>query len=266
MNRKTQIFVSLLSGGLLSIAAAETKPLKVLLITGGCCHDYKAQKDILKKGIEERINAVVDQVHVDDANTKPALPIYGNPDYAAGYDVVIHDECAADISGEEVIKAVLAPHQKGVPGVNLHCAMHCYRSGDFKTKFSVSGPTTMWFEYLGLQSTGHGPQKPIEIKFSDKKHPITQGLADWTTVNEELYNNVHIFDTAHALAGGTQEGKDAVVVWTNDYKGTKVFNTTIGHNNATVGDARYLDLVSRGLLWATGKMDAEGKVADGYKK
>jgi len=266
MNRKIRILVSLLSGGLLSVAGAESKPLKVLLITGGCCHDYKAQKDILKKGIEERINAVVDQVHVDDGSTKPELPIYGNPDYAAGYDVVVHDECAADISTEEVIKAVLAPHLKGVPGVNLHCAMHSYRSGDFKKKFSVSGPTTMWFEYVGLQSTGHGPQKPIEIKFSDKKHPITQSLADWTTVNEELYNNVHVLDTAHVLAGGTQEGKDAVVVWTNDFKGTKVFNTSIGHNNETVGDARYLDLVTRGLLWATGKMDAEGKVAEGYKK
>ena len=142
MKRKTQILVSLLSGGLLSVAAAESKPLRVLLITGGCCHDYKGQKDILKKGIEERINAVVDQIHVDDGSTKPALPIYGNADYAAGYDVVIHDECAADISGEEVIKAVLAPHQKGVPGVNLHCAMHSYRSGDFKNKFTASGPTT----------------------------------------------------------------------------------------------------------------------------
>jgi type 1 glutamine amidotransferase len=144
--------------------------------------------------------------------------------------------------------------------------MHSYRSGDFKNKFTASGPTTMWFEYIGLQSTGHGPQKPIEIKFSDKKHPVTQGLADWTTVNEELYNNVQVLETAHVLASGTQEGKDAVVVWTNDYKGTKVFNTTIGHNNDTVGDPRYLDLVTRGLLWATGKMDAEGKVAEGYKK
>ena len=40
-------------------AADEPKPLKVLLITGGCCHDYAKQKDILKKGIEARANSVV---------------------------------------------------------------------------------------------------------------------------------------------------------------------------------------------------------------
>src|SRR5436190_178821 len=28
-------------------SASTVKPLKVLLVTGGCCHDYKHQKDIL---------------------------------------------------------------------------------------------------------------------------------------------------------------------------------------------------------------------------
>ena len=45
-------------------------------------------------------------------------------------------------------------------------------------------------------------------------------------------------------------------VWTNKYNGrTNVFATTLGHNNATVGDARYLDLVTRGLLWSVDKLN-----------
>ena len=49
---------------------------------------------------------------------------------------------------------------------------------------------------------------------------------------------------------------DATVVWTNNYrKTTKVFATTIGHNTDTVADARYLDLVTRGLLWSCGKLN-----------
>lgn len=244
---------------------AETKPLKALLITGGCCHDYKAQKDILKAGIESRANILVDQIHTDNSTVKPDLPIYGMPEYAKGYDIVIHDECAAGISDDETVKGVLAPHKAGIPGVNLHCAMHSYRIGDFKKPVEEMGtPTSQWFEYLGLQSSGHGPQKPISIAFVDKSHPVTTGIADWTTINEELYNNVKIFDTAHALAKGTQDGNEAVVVWTNDYNGTKVFNTTIGHNNKTVEDARFLDIVTRGILWACGKIDEKGGIADGY--
>jgi type 1 glutamine amidotransferase len=59
-----------------------------------------------------------------------------------------------------------------------------------------------------------------------------------------------------------------VLIWTNLYgdKKTRVFSTTLGHNNVTVGDDRYLDLVARGILWATDKMDAAGKVKDGYAK
>src|ERR1043166_6356594 len=37
--------------------ACSAEPLRALLITGGCCHDYEAQKKILSKGIsrsEER--------------------------------------------------------------------------------------------------------------------------------------------------------------------------------------------------------------------
>lgn len=257
--------IALLALGLVTAASAETKPLKVMLITGGCCHDYATQKDILKKGLEARANVVIDQIHTADSSTSPDLPIYGNPDYAAGYDLVIHNECSAGISDEKVVEAVLAPHKKGIPAVNLHCAMHSYRVGDFKAKITETGaPRTMWFEFLGLQSTGHGPKKPVAISYTDKEHPITRGLEDWTTGDEELYNSLHVFDTARVLAKGVQEKDEAVITWTNDYNGTRVFSTTLAHFSKTVEDPRYLDLVARGLLWATGKLDEKGEITEGY--
>jgi type 1 glutamine amidotransferase len=105
------------------------------------------------------------------------------------------------------------------------------------------------------------------VTFVDKDSPITKGLEDWTTVNEELYNNSagKLLDTAHPLARGKQTSKgkdntekvdDYVVVWTNLYnKKTRVFSTTLGHNTKTVEDGKYLDLVTRGLLWSVDKLD-----------
>jgi hypothetical protein len=252
------------------------KPLRVLLITGGCCHDYETQKGILKKGLEERANVVVDQLYSPDTSTHPPLAIFGNADYAKGYDLIIHDECAADVSDPAVVEAVLRPHRDGLPGVNLHCAMHCYRIGNPNDPVTPGTPHGYWFEYLGLQSSGHGPQQPIAITFTDKESPIVKGLADWTTIHEEHYNNIHVFDTALPLAHGTQVVKqngrsktnDFVVVWSNEYgpKKTRVFSTTIGHNNETVSDPRYLDLVTRGVLWATGHLNDDGTPAPGYGK
>ena len=251
------------------------KPLRVLLITGGCCHDYSAQKDILKKGLEERANLVIDQLHTDDSTTHPPLAILGRPNYAAGYDLIIHDECAADISDPVLVEGVLKPHREGVPGVNLHCAMHSYRIGNPNDPVTVGTPHGLWFEYLGLQSSGHGPQEPIAISYTDQQSAIPQGLSDWTTIHEEHYNNVHVFDSAHALAHGLQAVKqrdgtlktnDFVVAWVNEYgpKKIRVFSTTIGHNNETVSDPRYLDLVTRGVLWASGHLEEDGTPAKGY--
>ncbi len=138
--------------------------------------------------------------------------------------------------------------------------MHSYRSAGYPD-------VTPWFEFTGLQSTGHGPQVPIAITFNSPAGDITQGMTNWTTINEELYNNSagNLLSTATPLARGVQTIKnkagverqeDCVVVWTNDYRDTaKVFATTLGHNNETVADSRYLDLITRGLLWSCGKLN-----------
>lgn len=259
-----------------AFAADAPKPIRALLITGGCCHDYGAQKDLLKAGIEARANVVVDQMHSADTTGSPPLPLFGNPDYARGYDVVIHDECAADSRDPGPLKSILKPHLDGIPAVNLHCAMHSFRSGDYTKPVARGADNAQWYEYLGLQSTGHGPLEPIAITFVDKDHPITRTLDGWTTVNEELYNNVQILD-GKALATGRQivkqsrrqpdgsvieeaQAVETVVVWTNEFgpKKTRVFSTSLGHTTATVADARYLDLVTQGILWATGRAGQPG--------
>tara|TARA_Y100001968_G_scaffold315083_1_gene341286 strand:- start:1762 stop:5475 length:3714 start_codon:yes stop_codon:yes gene_type:complete len=229
------------------------KPLRALLITGGCCHDYAKQKDILQQGLERRINIKIDHIHSPDKSTKPPLAIYGNPDYAKDYDLVIHDECSAGINDPKVIAGVLAPHKKGIPGVNLHCAMHSYRFGNFRAPVKLTDDNAKWFEYIGLQSSGHGPQRPIDIKFENGVPFITKGVKNWTTEKEELYNNIQVLPTAKIIARGEQGKSKAVVAWTNNYHGTRVFSTSLGHNNVTVADARYLNLVARGILWATQK-------------
>jgi len=258
----------------LSIAPAaraeDAKPIKALLVLGGCCHDYAKQKDILKAGIEKRGNIEVTIAFEADKGTKKLNPVYEKADWSKGYDVIIHDECSADVKDEEVIEKILAPHKEGLPAVVLHCGMHCYRSKGFPQK-------TPWFDFTGLPSTGHGAQLPIAITFTDPASAITKGMENWTTINEELYNNVAggVLPTAKPLAKGKQvsknkEGKETtaetVIVWTNEYNGkAKVFATTLGHNNVTVADDRYLDLVTRGLLWSTGHLTDDGKPAAGYE-
>tara|TARA_R110002049_G_scaffold253146_2_gene428411 strand:- start:73 stop:945 length:873 start_codon:yes stop_codon:yes gene_type:complete len=267
-------------------ADTEAKPLRILLVAGGCCHDYEQQQMILKEGIESRINAVVDIAYNPDTTTEATFEIYKSEDWAKDFDVILHDECSANVTDRAYVKRILDAHRSGTPAVNLHCAMHSYRWDNFKEPVAAGADNAGWYEYIGIQSTGHGPKEPMDIAYTDKEHPISKGMEDWTTLPEELYNNIQVFPTAHALASAKQiqlpklkKGEkraadakgteaEAVVAWTNEYgeKKTKVFSTTIGHFNETVADARYLELVTRGLLWVTGHLNADGSAAAGYGK
>jgi type 1 glutamine amidotransferase len=244
-----------------SLAVGDDKPIRALLVIGGCCHDYPRQKDILTEGISARANVQWAIAYDPDNGTKHLNPVYEKPDWAKGFDVIVHDECCSGVTDLTAINRILDPHRRGLPAVVLHCGMHSYRSQGYPKE------VTPWFEFTGLMTTGHGPQLPIAVSYVDSASPITKGLKNWTTIKEELYNNStgRVLNTANPLARGKQivRGKDGktsavdyVVAWTNTYRGkTRVFATTLGHNNATVADARYLDLVARGLLWSVGKLD-----------
>ncbi len=258
-------------------------PLRVLLVAGGCCHDYATQTQLLKEGIEKRMNARVTVELSTSTTTETTFAIYNSDDWAKGYDVVIHDECSANVTEQPYIDRILAAHRMGTPAVNLHCAMHSYRWGEFRSPVAVNAENARWYEMIGVQSTAHGAKSPIDIIFSDATHPITKGLAPWTTIDEELYNNISVYSGTTALVNGNQltppnkkelqqnpnsqaKQASAVVAWTNLYgpSKTRIFSTSLGHQNETVADAKYMDLVVRGLLWATDHITEDGKPTPAY--
>jgi type 1 glutamine amidotransferase len=243
------------------------RPVKILIVSGGCCHDYAQQRQLLEQGLKARMAAEVSHVYYDpkpgEKATRPALPIYGTPKYAEGFDVVIHNECAADEDSAAALDAVLAPHQAGVPAVNLHCAMHSYRSGDWKQPVKAGAANARWFEFTGIQSTGHGPQSPIRLTATRTGHPVAQGFQPYTTGSDELYNNLTTFGVTPVLVGVQPESrveadraKVYTVAWTHEYgpKKARVFSTTLAHNADVMADSRYLDLVARGVQWAVGRL------------
>ena len=99
MNRRL-LFAALagLASSATFTAAADVKPFRVLLVTGGCCHDYEKQHLILGEGLSSRANVEVTFAHNPDKTTKCTFDLYKNKDWAKPYDVVIHDECSADVT------------------------------------------------------------------------------------------------------------------------------------------------------------------------
>src|SRR5512138_2117394 len=105
--------------------AAEEKPIRVLIVLGGCCHDYANQQNILADGLSARANIVCTIAYDPDTGTKHLNPVYEKKDWAKDFDVIVHDECSSDVKDLDVIEnTILKPHKDGLPAVVLHCGMH----------------------------------------------------------------------------------------------------------------------------------------------
>lgn len=245
--------ISILVAGLLfagvsfTVSAAEQKPLRALLITGGCCHNYPFQAQQLTNAMA-RLAVVEWKIVQEGGNgTRGEISLYDNPDWAKGFDVVVHNECFADTTNQTYIRKITSAHKTGVPAVVIHCAMHTYRSTDIDD----------WREFLGATSRRHDHQAKYPVKLAEPGHPILKGVStNWVTAMDELYVIEKLWPNAKALATSVSErdGKTYPAAWINQYGKARVFGTTYGHSDDTWRDPNYLTLVSRGTLWAAGRL------------
>jgi type 1 glutamine amidotransferase len=228
--------------------AKNEKPIRALLVTGGCCHDYARQKLILTKGISARANVEWTIVQQGGTTTNAKIPLYEDANWADGFDIVLHNECFSNVPDQEWVERILKPHRDGTPAILIHCAMHCYRTG-----------TDQWFEFVGMQSPGHGPHYSYTVENLKPDHPIMEGFGPkFVAPKGELYHSIKLWPSATPLgqAKRQSDNQPQTCIWTNEYGKARVFCTTIGHYNETMAEPAYLDLVTRGLLWAV-KKDAK---------
>ncbi len=239
--------VSILVTGCQNPTPTATRPLRALLITGGCCHNYKFQSEALTNAVGQvaRVEWTIRQE--GGIGTRAMLPFYDSPDWAKGFDVVVHNECFADTTDTNYIRKITTAHRAGVHAVVIHCAMHTYRSAAIDD----------WREFLGVTSRRHDHQSHYAVNKVQPAHPIVSKIPDgWKTPMDELYIVDKLWPNARALATSVSEkdGKTYPVAWINHYGKARVFGTTYGHSDDTFRDPVFLEYVSRGVLWAAGRL------------
>jgi type 1 glutamine amidotransferase len=233
-------------------------PLKALMITGGCCHDYENQKRILSIGISSRAHVEWTIIHEGGADRNHKIERYNNPDWAEGFDVIVHNECFGGVTDVPFIENIARAHEKGVPAVMLHCAAHSYRNGK----------TDEWRKTMGISSYSHEKRRDFTVVSLMPDHPVMKGFpARWLDANDELYKARKTWPNTIPLAKafGQDTQKDHTVVWLNQHGKGRVFATTLGHANSTMESPVYLDLVTRGLLWSCDKLNKDGTPKPGYE-
>ncbi|MGD1861503.1 MAG: ThuA domain-containing protein [Leptolyngbyaceae cyanobacterium] len=232
---------------LIGCSTLRTEPIKALLVTGGCCHDYELQMAALTSGLSQRIaiDWTVDYDENDSTDSQSAL--FDDPAWAEPYDVVVHNQCYADTADPEYIAKIVAAHEAGVPAVVIHCAMHTFRAAEVDD----------WRAFLGVTSYGHERLSEYPTVIANPTHPIIGDFpSDWISPMDELYVVEEIWPETDVLITSTSEddGESHPVVWTNQYGNARVFGTTFGHTNDTLSDPEFQALLARGILWVTNRL------------
>jgi len=224
------------------------KSISILLITSGCCHDYDFQTKAMQLAMEQRgVQAKWTVVNEGGTGTKAEIDFYKDPNWAKGFDVVIHNECFANTATPEYIRSITGPHHEGANAVVIHCAMHTYRAAEIDD----------WRQLLGVTSRRHEHKSHYPIEVTAKDHPIMEGFPDGhKSAIDELYIIEKLWPNTTVLATSESEktGESHAVFWTNRYGKARVFGTTYGHSNETFQDDVFLNTLTRGTLWAAGKL------------
>jgi type 1 glutamine amidotransferase len=223
-------------------AQAAGPRINALIVSGGCCHDYALQGKLLIDAVSKALPIDWTLAIQGGRGTRGELPIYNNPNWAKGFDIVVHNECFADVTDQDLIKRITAAHKGGPPAIVIHCAMHTFRASTMDT----------WREFLGVTTVRHTKAHNISVKIAAPDHPIMKGFkADWVTPVDELYVLDKFWPNSQALATGVspEDQKTYPLAWVSDYNGARVFGTTLGHGNDTWNDPVFQDLLVRAFKW-----------------
>ena len=217
--------------------------INALVISGGCCHDYALQNRLMVDALGKRLPVDWTIAIQGGRGTRGTMPVYARPDWSRGYDIVIHNECLADVEDPEYIRRITAGHRNGPPAVVIHCAMHSYRRAAIDD----------WREFLGVTSRRHTEPFRIPVKVAAPNHPALAGVqADWVTPVDELYVIDKLWPNTTPLltAVSPEDKKEYPLAWAGEYSGARVFGTTLGHGNDTWGDPVFHELLASGMRWA----------------
>ena len=255
------------------VQAADSKPIRVLLLDGQNNHNWKTTSPILRQALEASGHFSVDVSTAPEKSATQEAWSQWNPDFAS-YDVVL-----SNYNGQPWPDSVRIAFEKYVYGgggfVCVHAANNSFPEwleynriigiGGWGGRNERSGPYLYVSDGKVVRDTSpggggsHGAQHEFVIEMLNTNHPITTGMpARWLHAKDELYDslrgpaeNVEVL----AYAFSDKSKKNEPMMMTLSYGKGRVFHTPMGHADYSMKCAGFQSVMLRGTEWAaTGKV------------
>jgi uncharacterized protein len=233
-------------------ALAQTKPVKVLIITGDHGHDWRKTTPFLK-------DLLTKPGHQVDVTETPAKDL--TADNLARYDVLLLNyrntpkgakDNPASVWTDENKNAFTAAVKGGTGLLVYHHASAAF-VGDsaFDKEFEkvIAG---------GWRKQGYHGKMHEFVVTARKDHPITRGIDTFQHGRDELYQNSLITPGSAVLATAYSDkrkdpkntDKHEPIVWVSTYGQGRVCENVLGHDVEAMQSAGFQALLIRCVEWA----------------
>ncbi len=213
---------------------------KALVVWGGWNgHEPKQVAEVFQRVLKEE---------GFDVEASDTLDAFKDEAKVSALSLIVPVWTMGKITGEQV-KPVLNAVRSGVGIAGCHGGM----CDSFREN-------TDWQFMTGGQWVAHPGNDGVEytVKITDPKHPITEGIKDFTVKSEQYYLHVDpavkvLATTRFPVADGPHTGNgpvDMPVVWTKMYGAGRVSYNSLGHHADIVESEPCLTLMRRGFNWA----------------
>lgn len=208
-------------------SASKQASLKVLFLGDNGHHQPRVRFDQLAPVLAPR---GIELVYTDNPDDMKDL---SKEQYAA---LVVYANI--DVISPEQAKGLLNYVRSGGGFVPLHCASFCFRNNDEVVAL------------IGAQFLRHGTGVFRTIT-AEPEHPIMKGLRDIESWDETYVHSKHNeVDRTVLQFRVDNEGREPWT-WVKPYGDGRVFYTAWGHDDRTWTNAGFVELVERGIRWAS---------------
>jgi uncharacterized protein len=222
--------------------SASSKPIRILVITGG--HNYKVEQ------FNEMLASLGENITYQVAELPGAFDMF-LPENRSKYDVLVFYHMWQKITDDQA-KVFADCIRQGKPLVALHHSICAF--DDWPEYFNIIGgkyfhkPTTVNGKEYAVCSYIHDLH--FKVKVVDPRNPVTKGLKDFE-IFDETYKGFYVEDGVTPLLTTDEPSSGPVIGWTKKYGKARVVTLQSGHDVPTFENPNFRKLLKQSVEWVS---------------
>jgi uncharacterized protein len=240
MKKLLLLLLLLLIGLSNSFSTSNSKPIRILVITGG--HDYNIGE------FNNMLGSLGKNIHYQIAELPAAFDMF-LPQNRNKYDVLVFYHMWQGITNEQA-QTLADCISKGKPLVVLHHSICAF--DDWPEYTSIIGG-----RYFHKPTIINGVEYPVSsyihdlhfnVKIVDPKNPVTRGLHDFK-IFDETYKGFYVSNDVTPLLTTDEPSSTPVIGWTKTYGKARIVTLQSGHDVPTFQSPEFRKLLKQAIEW-----------------